>query len=268
VPAIVFPWPLTSQSCAASRKRHASSAAVALPFYRADVRIEEKLGPRDLVSEADRAAERAVKELLAARRPTDDVWGEEYGGDARPLRELDGLRWGIDPVDGTTNFLWGLPHWCVSIGCEDASGSLVGAVYDPLRGEMFTAARGQGVTLDGQPLVRSRTPALAECLLAWGENADWHRDHPQIEPVFALLKAVAHGRQLGSMALDMGWLADSRVDLYYYESHLYPHDIAQRVICEEAGMEVVLLEESAAGPKAMLAGPQDLVKEALALLGR
>src|SRR3954452_12805380 len=108
-----------------------AAGAVLLERFGAPRRgVPAKTSPTDPVSEADLAAERALREILSKRRPGDAVLGEEGGqagaGDT-------GLRWVVDPLDGTVNFLFGIPQWAVSVACEDASGTLVGVVHDPLR---------------------------------------------------------------------------------------------------------------------------------------
>src|SRR6185503_1209097 len=97
------------------------------------VNVTAKSSPTDLVSEADHAAERLIRERLAAARPGDGVLGEEGGDDAGST----GLKWIVDPLDGTVNFLFGIPQWGVSIACEDAEGTLVGVIYDPMRDELW-----------------------------------------------------------------------------------------------------------------------------------
>src|SRR5271167_1132380 len=106
--------------------------------------VASKSTPTDLVSEADRASERALRELLSSRRPEDGFLGEE-GGSAEGA---SGLQWVVDPLDGTVNFLFGIPQWCVSVAVRDGAGTLAGAVYDPNRDELFTAST------DRQPLLR------------------------------------------------------------------------------------------------------------------
>ena len=108
-----------------------------------------KEGPTDLVSDADRAAEQAIARVLARRRPSDGVLGEE--GTAN-RDGTTGLRWVVDPLDGTVNYLSGIPMWCVSIACEDAARTLAGVVYDPLREHLFAAVRGGSVRPTGPPL--------------------------------------------------------------------------------------------------------------------
>src|ERR671918_1935592 len=102
------------------------------------VNVTAKSSPTDLVSEADHAAERLIRERLTAARPDDGVLGEE-GGDAAGTT---GVRWVVDPLDGTVNFLFGIPQWAVSIAVEDAGGTLAGVVYDPMRDELWSSERG------------------------------------------------------------------------------------------------------------------------------
>ncbi len=103
----------------------------------AEQEIASKSTPTDLVSEADLASEQAIRELLARRRPDDGFLGEEGGSSGG----TSGLSWVVDPLDGTVNFLFGIPHWCVSVAVRDEQGTLAGAVYDPNRDELFTAGR-------------------------------------------------------------------------------------------------------------------------------
>jgi myo-inositol-1(or 4)-monophosphatase len=222
--------------------------------------VREKEGPRDLVSAADLACERLILELLRRERPEDAIAGEE----TEAIPGTTGLRWGVDPIDGTTNFVSGVPHWCVSIGCEDPEGSLVGVVYDPMADELFAAARGSAPTLNGAPLPQRRDVELAEALLAFGIDPDWWAGHGgRARSLDRLLPAVAHGRLMGSLALDMGWAAAGRFDVYCYESKLLPHDIAQRVLLEAAGLAVVVEPATDRAPGALLAAPPQLLDELL-----
>ena len=116
-----------------------------------ELRVSSKSTPTDLVSEADHAAERLIRERLRAARPDDGVLGEEGGDHAG----TSGVRWVVDPLDGTVNFLFGIPQWAVSIACEDADGTLAGVVYDPLRDELFSAERDGIALLDGAPIKAS-----------------------------------------------------------------------------------------------------------------
>ncbi len=113
--------------------------------------VSSKSTPTDLVSEADLASERAIKELLATCRPDDGFVGEEGG----EQQGSSGLDWVVDPLDGTVNFLFGIPQWCVSVAVRDGAGTLAGAVYDPNRDELFTATRDGRATLSGPDGERS-----------------------------------------------------------------------------------------------------------------
>jgi myo-inositol-1(or 4)-monophosphatase len=133
--------------------------------FETELRIETKSSPTDLVSEADVAAETLIRERLLAVRPDDGMLGEE-GSDTRGS---SGLRWIVDPLDGTTNFLFGIPQWGVSIAVEDGQGMLAGVVYDPMRDELWAARRDEPPTLDGRPLDgRKHASELAQALVATG----------------------------------------------------------------------------------------------------
>ena len=141
---------------------------VLLARYRGPLKVGTKTSRRDLVTDADRASEAAIAALLRARRPGDNLLAEAgtREGHSAPLR------WVFNPLDGTVNFAQGLPHWCVSVAVEDADGPVAGVVHDPLRGETFAAARGQGATLDGAPMQVTGTAGLADAILATGFSYD------------------------------------------------------------------------------------------------
>ena len=110
--------------------------------------VDVKSSATDMVSDADREAERAITELLRAERPDDGLLGEEGAG----VEGSSGRRWVVDPLDGTTNFLYGNPAWCVSVAVEDGEGGLAGVVYDATRDEAFRAARGEGAWFERQAI--------------------------------------------------------------------------------------------------------------------
>src|SRR5437764_89551 len=126
--------------------------------------VGRKSSATDMVSDADRAAEATVTELLRRERPDDGLLGEE-GSDRTGL---SGRRWVVDPLDGTTNFLYGIPQWAVSVALEDGHGVAAGVVRDPVRDETFAAARGAGATLNGEPIALREPPRLARALIAPG----------------------------------------------------------------------------------------------------
>ena len=171
----------------------------------------------------------------------------------------------FDPLDGTISYLYGYPHWCVSVALEDASGGLAGVVYDPNRDELFGAVRGEGATLDGRAAeVRERAP-LERALVATGFGYDAARRAVQAEIVGELLPRVRDIRRAGSAALDLAWLAAGRLDAYF-ERGLNPWDwAAGSLLVQEAGGVV---EELPGEPYGLLAGPAGLVAEMRPLVER
>ena len=224
--------------------------------------VASKSTPTDLVSEADLAAEEAIRELLASRRPDDGFLGEE-GGDAPGT---SGLRWVVDPLDGTVNFLFGIPQWCVSVAVADADGTLAGAVYDPNRGELFTATRDGAAQCAGPAGVvqlqgRARGEGLATAMVATGLAYDADVRERQAGVLAALAGRVRDIRRFGSAALDLSWTAAGRFDAYY-ERTVKPWDIAAgELICRRAGLAVRELPEREGLPLGILAAPEHLVAE-------
>jgi myo-inositol-1(or 4)-monophosphatase len=207
-----------------------ASAAVLLDYHEHGVReVEAKSTPTDLVSEADLEAERAIRDLIAARRPDDAILGEE--GDDVP--GSTGLRWVVDPLDGTINYLFGIPQWCVSIACEGR----VGVVLDPLRDELFTVRVGGQALMNGVPLRGSRRDDLATAMVSTGFGYDTNVRAAQAAVVARLLPQVRDIRRLGSAALDLAWLAAGRYDAYY-EYGLNAWDwAAGEMLCGAVGLE-------------------------------
>jgi myo-inositol-1(or 4)-monophosphatase len=228
--------------------------------FGAEVAVVAKSTPTDLASEADLAAERAIRSLLSAERPEDDLLGEEQGGAAGPL-EPGRVRWVFDPLDGTINYLFGVPQWCVSVACEDAGGALAAVVLDPLAGEEFTATRDGGPWLNGAPAGPSAARPLAESLVATGFGYDAEIRARQAEIVARVLPAVRDIRRMGSAALDMAWLAAGRYDAYF-ERGVKPWDVAAgTLLCERAGFEVRDLPERDGLPPGVTAGRAGLLDE-------
>ena len=210
----------------------------------AELQVKAKSTPTDLVSEADLASERAIRELLSSRRPNDGFVGEE--GDDVP--GTSGLHWVVDPLDGTINFLFGVPQWCVSVAVKDGAGTIAGAVYDPNRGELFTATRdsparlvsAQGtIELGPQELARPRGGDLGTALIATGLAYDADVRSAQARVLARVIPRVRDIRRFGSAALDLGWTAAGRYD-GYFERTVKQWDIAAGVlICERAGLRVL-----------------------------
>ena len=198
----------------------------------ADLQIGAKSSLTDPVSEADRASERLIAERLAVARPYDGMLGEE---DQAAREGSSGLTWVVDPLDGTVNFLYGLPMWAVSIAVVDSVGSVAGAVYDPSRDEVFHAARGLGAHVDDRPIRCTGVDELGQTLVATGFAYDPDVRADQGRFAAQLLGVVRDLRRGGSAALDLCWVGAGRLDAYI-EYGLQPWDwAAGRLIVDEAG---------------------------------
>jgi len=202
--------------------------------------VQSKSTPTDLVSAADQATEELIRSRLAAERPDDAILGEE--GEETP--GSSGLRWIVDPLDGTVNFLFGIPQWGVSVAVEDAEGVLAGVVYDPPRDELWAAERGGEALLDGRPVRCSDRTTLDEALVATGFGYDAEVRRAQAATAAALLPDVRDIRRLGSAALDLVWTAAGRYDAYYERGIHYWDIAAGGLICERAGLVVETLPAS------------------------
>jgi myo-inositol-1(or 4)-monophosphatase len=226
--------------------------------------VQAKTTPTDLVSQADLASERAIRDLLATRRPQDGFLGEESGAETAGT---SGLRWVVDPLDGTINFLFGIPQWCVSIAVEDEQGTLAGAISDPIRGELFTATREGRPECNGRPLTASTRASLSTAMVATGFAYDADVRDAQAEVLVGVISRVRDVRRFGSAALDLAWTAAGRYDAYF-ERTVKPWDIAAGVlICRRAGLEVVDLPVHERLPYGILAAPEPLVAPLLDLVG-
>jgi myo-inositol-1(or 4)-monophosphatase len=216
--------------------------------------VDSKSSATDMVSDADREVEDAIVRELRAHRPDDGLVAEEGTHDDGS----SGRRWVIDPLDGTTNFLYGLPIWAVSIALEDDQGGIVGVVFDPTRDELFAAERGAGATLNGTPVrVRSGAP-LGRALIATGFGYDADRRARQAAVVADVLPRVRDIRRGGAAALDLAWLAAGRLD-GYWERGVQRWDWgAGRLLVSEAGGVV---RDIAGEPHGLVAAAPHLVDE-------
>jgi len=241
--------------------------------------VSSKSTPTDLVSEADLASERAIRELLAARRPRDGFVGEEQGAAAAGE---SGLSWVVDPLDGTVNFLFGIPQWCVSVAARDERGVVAGAVYDPNRDELFTATRdgraalegpdgrstlagrGRAVVADVEP--QEERAGLAAAMVATGLYYDARVRFAQGRVLARLVGRVRDIRRFGSAALDLAWTAAGRYDAYF-ERGLKQWDLAAgALICKRAGLDVLELPAHEELPWGVLAAPPALAQPLLDLV--
>ena len=177
-------------------------------------------GTVDPVTAADHAAERLMIEMIERGRPLDGIVGEEGGHRAGERT------WILDPIDGTVNFLHGIPHVAVSVGLVDASGPLVGVVLDVFKQEMFTAVRGAGTEMNGSAISVSPAATMPASLVATGFPYDrQNRSEEYAASVAAALRTCQGVRRLGSAALDLAWVAAGRLDAYW-EFELQPWDMA------------------------------------------
>ena len=216
----------------ASAEEAARLAGRILADLFAQARVIEWKGVIDLVTDADRASEAALLAFLRKRYPGHTVLAEESG-----LSAGQGpYRWLVDPLDGTTNYAHRVPHFCVSIGVEGPEGLLAGVVYEPLRDELFSAGRGQGARLNGQPLATSPTTLLEHALVCTGFPYDV-RERPEVPmSLFAhFVRRVQGVRRMGSAALDLAYVAAGRFDAFF-EAGLKPWDVAAgALLVTEAG---------------------------------
>jgi myo-inositol-1(or 4)-monophosphatase len=225
--------------------------------------LRTKSTPTDLVSEADLASEAAIRSVLAARRPRDAVLAEESGhrGDD------DALLWVVDPLDGTANFLQGIPAWCVSVAVRDGEGALAGAVLDPMRGELFSASREGEARLGDVVMTGSGCGELSQAIVGTGFAYDAAVRARQGEVVARVLPRVGNLRRVGACALDLAWAAAGRLDAFY-ERAVQEWDVAAgELLCERAGLVVERMPARDALPAGILAAPEALAADLRTLVG-
>jgi myo-inositol-1(or 4)-monophosphatase len=209
--------------------------------------IASKSTPTDIVTELDRATERLVSDGLRAARPDDEILGEESGVSAGS----SGVRWVLDPIDGTVNYVYGLPQYAVSLAAQVAGRTVAGVVRNPESGEEWTAVRGGGAWRAGERLRGSAVSTLDQALVGTG---------------FAYDARVRDIRRFGAASLDLCFAAEGRLDAYY-ERGLQPWDLAAgALIAEEAGLLVTGLNGDPAGEAMAVAAPPVLHRQLLAAL--
>jgi myo-inositol-1(or 4)-monophosphatase len=229
-----------------------SAGPLLLERFGSERALRTKSSATDPVTEADLAAEAAIRQVLAQWLPDDEIVGEEGGATAG----TSGRRWLVDPIDGTTNYVYGIPQWSISIACDGHAG----VVFDPVRDEMF-AAHAQGpAMLNGEPLAPDRADAMEQALVATGFGYEAAIRAEQGRVVAEVLPKVRDIRRGGSAALDLAWLAAGRFDAYY-ERGIKEWDVAAgALICERAGLQVVHLSSTHALPHGILVGPASVTE--------
>jgi myo-inositol-1(or 4)-monophosphatase len=229
---------------------------------RATMTAATKSSRTDVVTAHDRAAEARIVASLTARRPDDAIVGEE--GTQRP--GTSGLSWYLDPIDGTTNFLYGFPLWSTSVGVADGDGTVAGAVFVPATGELFAAARGAGATRNGEPIRCSAEVDAALALVATGFGYLAERRAEQARRLASMIAEVRDVRRGGSAAVDLCYAAAGFVDAYF-EDGLNSWDIAAgELVAREAGCRTGDFAGGPARPSEILVAPPRLFDRLSALL--
>jgi myo-inositol-1(or 4)-monophosphatase len=235
----------------------ARTGATVLESWRARFSVREK-GRADLVTEADVASQLAVRNFLLGRFPDHAFLGEEGEHPSRPSAD-NSPTWIVDPLDGTTNYVHDCPMYCVSLGLEVDGELVVGVVYDPRQDEMFAAAKGQGATLNGQPLRTSSITELESALLATGFPADLRGYELQLDWFRYFSLRTQSVRRTGSTALNLAYVAAGRFDGFWgFNNNAW--DVAGGVVLiREAGGTVTGMDGGAcdhhAGPCLASNGP-------------
>ena len=221
--------------------------------------VATKSTATDVVTAADRAVERQVVETLRRLRPGDTVLGEEYGDSGRPgPRAEDAVRWILDPIDGTVNYLYGLPHYAVSLAAEVAGQVIVGVVRNAATGDEWSAVLGGGAYRAGRRLTGSGETELGQALVATGFSYDPARRAHQAAVVTGLIPRVRDIRRFGAAALDLCLAAEGAVDAYYEKGLNLWDRAAGGLIAAEAGLRVEGLAGVTPGPDLVLAAPPAL----------
>lgn len=225
--------------------------AAALQLERLDsgFRVDTKSTGTDMVTEVDGEVERLLVDGIRAARPHDAILGEE-GAD---VEGTSGYRWVIDPIDGTTNYLYGHPGFAVAIACELDGETIAGVVADPIHDDLFAAARGGGATRNGDPIGCSDETDLSKALVATGFGYDPEQRRQQAEVVARIIGDIRDIRRMGAAAVDLCSVACGRVDAYF-ERGLNAWDLAAgELIASEAGAALTSIEGGPAEPGSVLA---------------
>ncbi|MPZ87077.1 MAG: inositol monophosphatase [Nitriliruptorales bacterium] len=232
-----------------------ASGALLREHFGAVHRVETKSSATDPVSEADRASESLLVASLRDTRPRDGLLGEE-GADREGS---SGLRWVLDPLDGTVNYLYGLPTWTVSVACEASGGddwaAVVGVVHDPLRHETFRACRGRGAWIGDRPLKVNDPVPLERALVSTGFAYSPEVRADQAAVLADLLPRIRDIRRGGSAALDLCYVAAGRYDGYYETSTSRWDWAAGSLIAAEAGAVVTHVPVPGGGSGLIASGP-------------
>ena len=225
--------------------------------------LATKSSGTDMVTDMDRASEALIVDGLRQARPDDAVLAEEGSGHDGGG---SGVRWVVDPLDGTTNYLYGHPCFAVSIAAEVDGTAAVGVVADPSRDEVFTAVRGGGAFCNGRPVQPSGLEDACTALVSTGFGYQPERRRRQAEVLAQILPHVRDVRRNGAAAIDLCWVACGRLDAHY-ESPLEPWDVAAgELIAREAGAATLALDGGPPSPSSILAVTPGVAEPLLRLL--
>jgi myo-inositol-1(or 4)-monophosphatase len=248
----------------------ARAGAAVLMDWRDRINAREK-GPRDLVTEADFASQRAIAAIVGAAFPDHAFLGEEdiEGQQDQAAASADGFRWIVDPLDGTVNYVHGMANFSVSIALEHNRQMIAGVVYDPVADECFAAEAGGGATLNGKPISVSSCQQIDEALIAASFSAGIRSDSPEVVRFTQVLGQCQAIRRLGSAALNLCFVAAGRLDAYWADSVKIWDVAAGVLILQEAGGVIGHLDGGpyrSEDPKIVVAGTPPLheqLREAL-----
>lgn len=215
-------------------EKAARAAGDVLNKWRGKFNVREK-GRADLVTEADLEAQRVIESILGQEHPDFGFLGEEATGKPRQRSGNSPYRWIVDPLDGTTNYVHGLPHYSVSIALENAGQIVCGVVYDPVFDRLYKAEKGRGAWLNEQPLSVSTSETLEESVVAASFAANVEEDSPEITQFVRVLTRCRGIRRFGSAALNLAYVAAGQLDGYYASSVQIWDVAAGIVLVEEAG---------------------------------
>jgi myo-inositol-1(or 4)-monophosphatase len=211
------------------------------------ITIREK-GPKDLVTEADFASQLAIRQIVLSAFPDHQFLGEECEStDNRATNEADeeAFRWIVDPLDGTLNYIRGMPSYCVSVALERSGELLAGVVFDPMLGECFKAAPGRGAFLNEKPIRASRCKSLRDAMVAISLSANVPRGSVEVSRFVEAMHAAQTVRRMGSAALNLCYVGTGRLDAYFASS-VHSWDVAAGVlIAREAGAVVTSISGTA-----------------------
>ncbi len=220
--------------------------------------VATKSTDTDVVTAADTAVERQVIEDLRRLRPGDAVFGEEYGDGTAARGGQTGVRWIVDPIDGTVNYLYGLPQYAVSLAAEVDGTVVAGVVRNAATGDEWTATLGGGAYRGGRILRGSARDGLDQALIGTGFGYDAARRAHQAAVLTRLITQVRDIRRFGAASLDLCMAAEGTLDAYFEKGlHLWDH-AAGGLIAREAGLRVSGMDGASAGPDMVIAAPPAL----------